>query len=306
MKKIFFISALLIIIITLFHTSVSAQTIYKQRVLGETATTEAQMIKEHQVIFPVADLGNCANINQCKAYCAIPANHDACANFGRKKGLYKENKMQTPPSLQEDQKKIALLQFARTELKCTSIESCKTLCQLPENQQKCSEFSRKHAMQEPNKTNLSKIKTEELLKNAKKELGCTSQETCKALCQMPENLQKCAEFAKKNGLGQQPSSSTPPTSKLLCLPRPACLDAAPACQIPEPADGWCPKTSGIQPGQNTITGPGGCRTVEECKAYYLKNTNQSPQTMQKDIPPTFQKTTPSPSTVPTSPESSIK
>ncbi len=28
-----------------------------------------------------------------------------------------------------------------------------------------------------------------------------------------------------------------------CLPRPACLDATPRCMIPEPASGWCPRTS---------------------------------------------------------------
>jgi hypothetical protein len=30
-----------------------------------------------------------------------------------------------------------------------------------------------------------------------------------------------------------------------CIPRPGCLDARPACTIPEPAEGWCPATTPV-------------------------------------------------------------
>lgn len=33
------------------------------------------------------------------------------------------------------------------------------------------------------------------------------------------------------------------TPSLTCIPRPTCLDATPRCLIPEPTDGWCPRTS---------------------------------------------------------------
>lgn len=48
------------------------------------------------------------------------------------------------------------------------------------------------------------------------------------------------------------------TPKLTCIPRPACLDATPSCEMPEPTDGsWCPKkvmcAQVLTPARNTTT-----------------------------------------------------
>ncbi len=43
-----------------------------------------------------------------------------------------------------------------------------------------------------------------------------------------------------------------------CITRPACLDATPACQLPEPADGWCPasvRTLSATPTVSPISEP---------------------------------------------------
>ena len=83
-----------------------------------------------------------------------------------------------------------------------------------------------------------------LLESAKTELGCNSMETCKIFCQ--QNLEKCAEFARKFYANQTN------TKTQRCLPRPPCLDAIPACKIPEPVGGWCTKENTTYP-QTTMS-----------------------------------------------------
>jgi len=48
--------------------------------------------------------------------------------------------------------------------------------------------------------------------------------------------------------GNPPPSSSPSPNSVICLPRPACLDAVPRCLIPEPVSGWC---STLTPTQQT-------------------------------------------------------
>ena len=44
-----------------------------------------------------------------------------------------------------------------------------------------------------------------------------------------------------------------PIPEPTCTPRPSCLDATPACQIPEPEDGWCPVSPTPQSCAQVIT-----------------------------------------------------
>ncbi len=44
------------------------------------------------------------------------------------------------------------------------------------------------------------------------------------------------------------SGEPTPTPVATCQPRPACLDSMPRCEIPEPAEGWCPPPTTTPPG----------------------------------------------------------
>src|SRR5256885_2273465 len=63
--------------------------------------------QKYGITFPVAELGNCGSLAECRAYCQVEANHQACADFAKRKGFYKD-KSQT------------LLADAKTELGCDS------------------------------------------------------------------------------------------------------------------------------------------------------------------------------------------
>ena len=51
--------------------------------------------------FPIAELGNCADQQACKAYCDDSANKDACIAFGRKFGLVDEQNVQKAEKIKD-------------------------------------------------------------------------------------------------------------------------------------------------------------------------------------------------------------
>lgn len=132
------------------------------------------------IAFPVAELGNCNNIQTCKVYCDQIENKDACITFAKSKGFYKET---------VSEKKVNAISFAKAELGCDSITSCKTLCQQKASQERCQAFAQKHGLSSPQ---TSSPKDEELLTRAKQNLSCDSFESCEALCDQKANYTKCA------------------------------------------------------------------------------------------------------------------
>ncbi|MBI2019861.1 hypothetical protein HYS94_00360 [Candidatus Daviesbacteria bacterium] len=131
-----------------------------------------------QLTFPIAELGNCNNVQTCKVYCDQPENRDVCISFAKSKGLYKDK---------VDEKQVQLLSLAKTELGCETLNSCKLFCAQQENQIRCQQFAQKHGL-----AALPSAKNEELLIRAKQNLNCDSFESCKSLCDQKENYTKCA------------------------------------------------------------------------------------------------------------------
>lgn len=158
------------------------------RVLGQhTEADQEARARELGITFPIAELGNCANVSECRAYCERPENRDACFEFARKKGI-------GPPSASEiNEQRGALLSRAKTELGCTSFESCKLYCE--QNMDRCMEFARKHA---PPEVRQEVEKSHQMLEQAKRELGCTSIQSCSSYCSNPNNAERCIQFAKKH------------------------------------------------------------------------------------------------------------
>ena len=96
------------------------------------------------------------------------------------------------------QKQDELLVKAKTELGCTSIESCSNVCETDHS--RCEAFARRHGVYQEPPQSRGRYSTEEkmqLMEKAKSELGCTSMESCKVTCE--NNPGRCMEFAKKHG-----------------------------------------------------------------------------------------------------------
>jgi hypothetical protein len=178
--------------------------ILSSKVHAVESTTSANVAK-FGITFPVAELGNCNNLDECKTYCNDATHQTECVEFAKKKGFYKEQKSAVKNSIT-----IA----AKQALGCDGETACKQFCSLSENKQKCSEFAKSHNLV-PVKEDLKKSET---LTKAKEILGCDSVDACKLLCQKEENKTKCVEFAKQAGLKSSevkagPGASKPPFSQ---------------------------------------------------------------------------------------------
>lgn len=136
------------------------------------------------VTFPIAELGSCSSIEECKYFCELEENRTTCKEYALKKGFHKEEKRL---------KSAAMIAAAKAALGCGTEEECKAACQKEENKEKCKAFAEKYNLVK----NLP-VKNS-LIARAKELLGCKSEAECKAFCSKEENKQKCAELAATVG-----------------------------------------------------------------------------------------------------------
>lgn len=181
-------------------------------VLGVTSdeqTHQEEMAKKYGITFPIAELGNCASVTQCRAYCENTAHHEACMNFAKTHGFYNENEENSSST---QARKQELLQYAKSELGCDSYESCRAYCET--NHERCRAFAEQHGFAQ--KENRGNERGRQLLEKAKSELGCYPIEACRKFCE--ENKERCMEFMNKftaehrndNSEKFQQEQSTPP------------------------------------------------------------------------------------------------
>src|SRR5437016_1426689 len=82
---------------------------------AQTASSSAQA-SAFGVTFPVAALGNCNSLAECKSFCDDPVNATSCINYAKSKGFYKEDALATS--------KETVLAKAKATLGCDSETSC--------------------------------------------------------------------------------------------------------------------------------------------------------------------------------------
>src|SRR3989344_1254361 len=163
-----------------------------QEVLGESSVN---------VTYPIAELGNCSDANACFIYCSQPKNQPLCYSYAKNHGLIKEEENENEDDLPPD-KMQEIIASAKTELGCETKEQCMSICAREENHAKCEAFAKKHNLYKgpPPIDEQGGVPPADILEKAKTELGCTSEISCKELCNKPENAEKCMDFAKNNKL----------------------------------------------------------------------------------------------------------
>ncbi|MBI5127494.1 hypothetical protein HZA76_03515 [Candidatus Roizmanbacteria bacterium] len=167
--------------------SIKAQT----KTVSVNQQSNTEKLRKYGVVFPIAELGNCADFISCHTFCADSANIDACKTYGKKKGFYNEQ--------QEINKKRLLLQKAKLELNCTE-ETCKFFCEQKENSEKCDIFRKRY---KPETERVKTILNQEMVTKAKLLIGCATPEACKSLCEQENNKKRCSDFFRQLGLRKE-------------------------------------------------------------------------------------------------------
>lgn len=119
----------------------------------------------------------CDSYESCLNFCSISSNYDQCDAFAKRNNLIGGHV--------EDPGKGGILAKAKEVLGCDSPQACMSLCDQPENREKCSSFAREVG-----------------LRGGEHQVGpggCTSQETCQAFCSDPANYSVCSGFSQATG-----------------------------------------------------------------------------------------------------------
>ncbi|MBI3385762.1 hypothetical protein HY031_01610 [Candidatus Gottesmanbacteria bacterium] len=273
-------------------------------VLGVTTTSEEEKklmeakAKQLGITFPIADLGSCAGVQECRDFCEQPTNQQTCMDFAQKKGF---NKQVERPGGIDAQKRDELLQKAKTELGCTSMESCSQVCQTDHS--RCEAFAKQHGVNQEPPESRGRYSTEEkmqLMEKAKTELGCTSMESCKSTCE--QNPKACMSFAKKHGFDKGPESTLDSSSErqygrpsqssgsanfgIQRFGKGSCGSEESCKKYCEAHPDECPGFKGYtralegstsaQMNRNNYVGPSGCRNEAECKSWCDTNPDKCP------------------------------
>lgn len=165
----------------------------REKGLQEEAQGYSQ--KQHELLDKASSSLGCSSFETCHAYCE--QNHERCQEFAKSHGMQPPQEGGVDPA-----KKTQLLEKARGELGCSSIESCRTFCE--QNMQACMEFSKRHGFagagqQQPPEGYGSSYSPSGTSLSPE---GCKTEEECRAYCQA--NPDKCP------GFGSQPQPTYQP------------------------------------------------------------------------------------------------
>ena len=158
--------------------------------------------------YPIPELGYCRDAKECHLYCEIPENKAACWSYGKFKlgpdvlGVTTEQEQQ----MQEKARALGIT-FPIAELgNCTTPTECRNYCEQPANRDSCMSFAKKKGFYKEVENDMDESKKDEMLQSARAELGCTSMESCKSICDSDHT--RCETFARRHGVYQEPPENS--------------------------------------------------------------------------------------------------
>lgn len=192
------------------------------------AQTDKEIAQKYGISFPITELENCANIDECKAFCNNSDNYQKCTDFAKEHNLTTSSSVSSSSKSDEE-----ILKLASVELGCNTMDECMAFCENEENMDKCMDFASKHNLGVGNASQMKQVMS--LLKT---EVGCSSMKSCMEACSHPTNSQKCLEVFQQAGMSVEVNYSTQPPN--------------------EPPEVWCPKA-----GENCTWDGNQCTCVSQ-------------------------------------------
>lgn len=203
MKKEIFTSAS-IIISALFTSSViiaQAQTatssVSQATGTAVAATAASTSTVTQGITFPVPELGNCSNKDDCRNYCSQTANIDACIAFAKAHGLMNSDEASKASSFKK------ILQSGGGPGGCTTPDECQSFCNNIANLDTCVSFAKTHNLSGNSEDITQAQKIADYIKSGgQMPGGCTTKDSCESYCSDFSHAQECSAFAQKAGLTQ--------------------------------------------------------------------------------------------------------
>lgn len=235
------------------------------------------------IIFPVAELENCASKEDCHAYCDLPEHFGACRAFAKKHNLRDDS------GRGEDRFDVILRDGGPGQCAVGADdphESCRSYCDSASNMRECVAYAKTHGLMRDEELAEAKKILAALDRGVPLPTACTDKTSCKAVCEAPPNVEaarQCFVFAEAAGLlppgvdrekaetvfraieeGRAPFK-TPQEFQQCDNPQndetlQKCVDFAAQHGFLSLEEAEMVKKTGSK-------GPGGCRGEKECRAY---------------------------------------
>ncbi|MDO8676664.1 MAG: hypothetical protein Q7K16_03400, partial [Candidatus Azambacteria bacterium] len=242
--------------------------------VGSTISMTTAALNE--VTYPVAELGNCASQEECKAYCSESSNYSKCAKFAQKNNLI---------ALVPDDKKAVFkaMQNGEGPGKCEDEISCRAYCEDIDNIEECVDFVEKFKLASGDE--LKEMRQMVSIKKSGVAFpgNCKTKESCMKYCDNSANAVACMEFALKAGF--IPKEDAEAVGKIILYLKSGGKMPS-GCARKESCDAYCADDAHINEcmdfaaGAGFMTkeeaeimkktggkGPGNCKSREACDNY---------------------------------------
>jgi hypothetical protein len=144
------------------------------------------------IVFPVVELGNCANAKECRAYCDNPDHFVACTDFGRKQGIISEEKAKYAD-------KFAAIVKNGGPGACRTAAVCQAYCESSEHVEECTDFAARNGLIDSGRVEEAR-KISRILRDGSNLPGsCRTKQECEKYCNVSEHREECLAFAERTG-----------------------------------------------------------------------------------------------------------
>lgn len=196
--------------------------------------------------YPIEELGGCVSQEECGIYCSKEENRDKCLNFAKENNLIPEEEIDR---IKKDIEKFEekLEEFGPGG--CMTPKECDAYCHVLDNLDECLEYGVKHG-------HTSQEEADKIREDAERggPGGCKSDKECDNYCKNPDNADECFKFVIDEGKITQEEADflieRMKTERKIRDKDEIKINEEKVLEILE-----------------TGSGPGGCKTMEECDEY---------------------------------------
>lgn len=215
----------------------------------------------------------CRGKKECDAYCGEPANFEQCLTFAEAAGLL------PPEELEGARRALSAIKKGVRPPACRGDKECDIYCGEPEHVEECINFAEAAGFMSAKDAEMAR-KT-----GGKGPGGCRGQKECDTFCGNPDNQETCFMFGKEHGL--IPEEDLMRMEEGMQQMQELFEDAPPEvqdCLVQSIGQNVIDKIRAGRPVisesignkvrtcfESVMTGPGGCKTQEECEAYCQEN-----------------------------------
>lgn len=238
--------------------------------------TQAQT---QNIVFPIAELGNCKNQEECRIYCDKTENIETCVNFAESRNLI---------SAEEAARARKFKEAGPGPGGCETKDACESYCEDTAHIEECLSFAEKHGLMPEDEIKKAKVIAGALKEGVKLPGGCKGKKQCDLYCSEPGHLEECFSFAERTGF--LPKEEREKAKKV--MPFMARGETPGSCRSKDQCESYCAdsahfeecvsfaeKVGFIDKGEAARArktggkGPGDCNSRESCEAFCNKPEN---------------------------------